>query len=56
MEVGGVGGLGEHEEWFREKFAESPNHSDSSVAPLVQHEFDRLLVSCPGLLALHPTI
>ena len=56
MEVGGVGGLGEHEEWFREKFADCPNDSDSSVARLVQHELDRLLVGCPGPLAVHPTV
>ena len=56
IEIGGIGGLGEHEEWFREKSADSPNHSDSSVACLVQHEFDRLLVGCPSPLAVHPTI
>ena len=56
MEVGRIGCLGEHEEWFREKSADSPNHSDSSVARLVQHEFDRLLVGCPSLLAVHPTV
>ena len=56
MEVGGIGGLGEHEERFRKKFADSPNHSDSSVARLVQHEFDRLLLGCPSPLAVHPTI
>jgi hypothetical protein len=56
MEVGGIGCLGEHEEWFREKFADCPNGSDSSVTRLVQHELDRLLVGCPSPLAVHPTI
>ena len=56
MEVGGVGGLGKHEKWFREKFADCPNHSDSSVTRLVQHELDKLLVGCPGPLAVHPTV
>ena len=56
MEVGGIGCLSEHEEWFREKFADSPNHSDASVTSLVQHEFDRLLVGCPSPLAVHPTV
>ena len=56
MEVCGICSLCEHEEWFREKFADSPNHSDASVARLVQHEFDRLLVGCPSPLAVHPTV
>ena len=56
MEVGGVGGLGEHEVWFREKFADCPNDSDSSVARLVQHELDRLLICGSGRIAVHPAI
>ena len=56
MEVGGVGGLGEHEKRSRKMFADGPNDSDSSVARLVQHELDRLLVCCPGPLAVHPII
>ena len=56
MEVGRIGCLGEHEEWFRKKFANSPNDSNSCIARLVQHELDRLLVGCPSPLAVHPTI
>ena len=56
MEVGGVGGLGEHEERSRKMFADGPNDSDSGVARLVQHELDRLLVCCPGPLAVHQTV
>ena len=56
MEVCGICCLCEHEEWFRKKFANSPNDSNSCIARLVQHELDRLLVGCPGPLAVHPTV
>ena len=56
MEVCGICCLCEHEEWFRKKFANSPNDSNSCIARLVQHELDRLLVGCPSPLAVHPTI
>ena len=56
MEVGGIGGFGEHEEWFRKKFANSPNDSNSCIARLVQHELDRLLECCPGPLVVHRAI
>ena len=56
MEVSGIGCLGEHEEWFRKKFADSHIEIYSPVVRLVQHKLGRLLVCCPGPLAVHPTI
>ena len=56
MEVRGIGCLGEHEERLRKKLADCLDDSDSTVARLVQHELDRLLICGPGRIAVNPAI
>ena len=56
MEVRGIGCLGEHEERLRKKLSDCLDASDSSVARLVQHELDRLLICGTGRFAVNPAI